>query len=586
MILQGALLVGEILLLPYQAYELWFDLFRSGMAKGRVSHLFVKLGALLTVLACWIAGRQKKPLEGIRQFLYLPLFFLFLLAPSFWTGLLFIAALLGSRYRRDNARSLALLLLFALPFGLTGIRAPAKGARFIDNSSDRFLIALTELWPSLPLLYDIPLYGESFAHSVETGGRPALTTRTIFTVEGTPGERLYLLTGTSPRRGGQGETLFLNGLPREEEAPEATGRSYGIRITADFINMIPYTGDTAYLEWEGDYYLLEGTGATLIPDPPLFMDDTYRLYTIPGKTGILPEEFDFTPYLAPVEEPSPELKTLAASLKGRDEETTANNIRAYLAENYTYTLETEEKRNYTEYFLFQSKEGYCLHFASAFVALARLNGIPCRFSEGYLAIFPVLEDYWEYYGYIPDRTVLPVTGFSSHLWPEVYRKGEGWVRYEATPPFYVPESRTGEDSLTRRQLSEMEGRGALPDGEEEGGRIPPVWSLLLPLPAVLYVMGRRLNELAHRFGRNTLFVIRRYVRLAFAAGIDRPRDTGWRKWGENVAGELPELKGSLEEIMPLILKARYSPEPLKGEEKILLHRKLAEFRKDSRRRRR
>jgi hypothetical protein len=46
MLILAVILVGEILFLPYQAYDLWFDLFRNGIERGRVSHLFVKFGFL------------------------------------------------------------------------------------------------------------------------------------------------------------------------------------------------------------------------------------------------------------------------------------------------------------------------------------------------------------------------------------------------------------------------------------------------------------------------------------------------------------------------------------------------------------
>lgn len=586
MILQGAFLVGEILLLPYQAYELWFDLFQSGMERGRVSHLFVKLGTLLTVIICWIFNRQEHPLIGLRQLLYLPLFFLFILKPAFGTGFLFLTALLGSRIRRDNYRNILLLMLFALSFGLTGIKSPAKGSRFIDNRSDRFITFLTEAWPSLPILYDIPLYGESFAHSLETGGRPTLTTHRILTVEGRPGERIYLRTETTLQRGETGDPLLLKDLPLSGETPPAGLSRYTVKIATDFINMVPFTQDTAFLEWGESLYEAGPPRQTLIPEPPLFQGDSYLLYTDSNRSDREGDEFDFSPYLEPDKKPSQRLINLAGSLRGNNPEDTAERIRSYLAENYTYTLDTTEQENYTEYFLFESGEGYCLHFATAFTALARLNSIPCRFVQGYLVTFPDSEDYWEHMGYVPERITVGVTGLSAHMWPEVYLENRGWVRYEATPPYYVPDSRTGEDRLTLRQLTEVE-RMIDPAGEEAGrDPLPPLAALLIPLPVVLILILRRLRDLLGRFGRNTLFVIRRYVRLAYAAGIDRPRETGWQEWGRNVRDEMPHTAPYLKEILPLILKARYSPVSMGKEEREKLREGAARFRRDSRNHRR
>jgi len=39
----------------------------------------------------------------------------------------------------------------------------------------------------------------------------------------------------------------------------------------------------------------------------------------------------------------------------------------------------------SDYFLFESKKGFCIHYASAMVILARACGLPARYSEGYVA---------------------------------------------------------------------------------------------------------------------------------------------------------------------------------------------------------
>ena len=40
-------------------------------------------------------------------------------------------------------------------------------------------------------------------------------------------------------------------------------------------------------------------------------------------------------------------------------------------------IDTPEK--YMDYFLLEKKEGYCVHFATAFVLLARSEGLPASF---------------------------------------------------------------------------------------------------------------------------------------------------------------------------------------------------------------
>lgn len=77
---------------------------------------------------------------------------------------------------------------------------------------------------------------------------------------------------------------------------------------------------------------------------------------------------------------------------------------------------------FLEYFLLEGKEGFCNHFATAFVLLARAQGIPARYVQGYLV--PVDKG---------GPTV--VTSGNAHAWPEVYVENVGWISFEPTPGY-------------------------------------------------------------------------------------------------------------------------------------------------------
>lgn len=103
-------------------------------------------------------------------------------------------------------------------------------------------------------------------------------------------------------------------------------------------------------------------------------------------------------------------------------------IEKYLNDNYRYTLEppdTPKNRDFVDYFLFDSKKGYCTYFASAMSILTRSLGIPARYVEGYM--MPSKKN--SQGNYI-------VTNEQAHAWVEVYFEGFGWVPFEATPAFY------------------------------------------------------------------------------------------------------------------------------------------------------
>jgi transglutaminase-like putative cysteine protease len=78
--------------------------------------------------------------------------------------------------------------------------------------------------------------------------------------------------------------------------------------------------------------------------------------------------------------------------------------------------------NPISYFLFQSRRGYCVHFASAMALLARAAGLPARVVGGYVSGTLVNGD-WQ------------VTGSDAHTWPEIFFAGTGWVPFEPTPGF-------------------------------------------------------------------------------------------------------------------------------------------------------
>ncbi len=72
-------------------------------------------------------------------------------------------------------------------------------------------------------------------------------------------------------------------------------------------------------------------------------------------------------------------------------------------------------------FLFETKRGYCEHYASSFTILMRIAGIPARIVTGYQGgeINP-LDNY------------MTVRQSDAHAWSEVYLEDRGWVRVDPT----------------------------------------------------------------------------------------------------------------------------------------------------------
>ncbi|MGH8183194.1 MAG: transglutaminase TgpA family protein [Rhodanobacteraceae bacterium] len=78
-------------------------------------------------------------------------------------------------------------------------------------------------------------------------------------------------------------------------------------------------------------------------------------------------------------------------------------------------------RNSIDDFLFDTKTGFCEHYASAFTFLMRAAGIPARVVVGYQG------GYWNDFAHY-----LLVRQSDAHAWSEVWLKGRGWVRVDPT----------------------------------------------------------------------------------------------------------------------------------------------------------
>jgi transglutaminase-like putative cysteine protease len=98
-----------------------------------------------------------------------------------------------------------------------------------------------------------------------------------------------------------------------------------------------------------------------------------------------------------------------------------------------------------ENFLRNTKEGYCVQFASSVALILRELGIPARYVEGYIGNEFTRADREDfiYGGYVRD--------YNAHAWVEVWFDGVGWITYETTPQYYAglygTDSSIGEDPV-------------------------------------------------------------------------------------------------------------------------------------------
>ena len=130
-------------------------------------------------------------------------------------------------------------------------------------------------------------------------------------------------------------------------------------------------------------------------------------------------------------------------------------IRKFLADHATYSTspgKTPGSRDFVNYFLLENHQGYCTHFATAGVLLARYAGIPARYCEGYVATPSDFEKAVKQ----KDGYEVKLTDARAHAWCEFYVTGYGWIPFEFTPGYYggeePPEPEVTATTATQTEL--------------------------------------------------------------------------------------------------------------------------------------
>lgn len=269
-------------------------------------------------------------------------------------------------------------------------------------------------------------------------------------------------------------------------------------------------------------------------------------------------------------------------------------IEEYLRENYRYSLDVPplpRGSDAVDYFLFDAKEGYCEHFASAYAVLCRLAGIPARVVTGYSTG-----------EYNPFTGLYEVRLGDAHAWVEIYLEGIGWITREPTQGFSMPRADQGSGSLwifgdflswAGRGLSALfppplrsAARGALRaffSGASSlasnflysAGEAPWMLSfLLLPLLAAscIILARRRRAAAGDVLGEDHLGAMREFLRSMEAIGVPRLPSQTAGEFAGTLRRLAPELDLSRE--LALFERARYGARPLSDEELELLRRGL------------
>ena len=191
-------------------------------------------------------------------------------------------------------------------------------------------------------------------------------------------------------------------------------------------------------------------------------------------------------------------------------------LRKFRNEEYHYTLDPPRlAENAVDEFLFDTRSGFCEHYAAAFTMVMRAAGVPARIVTGYQGgEFNPLGGY------------LLVRQSDAHAWSEIWVAGRGWLRVDPTAAVAPDRIERGIPASVCGCAGAGADLGGQPAGVAGAARLGLRQRLLerarrtvRRAPAVLAAAAarRRRTRLAHtgpRFDSGPRCVLHRFVGLA------------------------------------------------------------------------
>lgn len=249
-------------------------------------------------------------------------------------------------------------------------------------------------------------------------------------------------------------TVFEGRLSDEDFTPEYLPSPFGIITDDRPINAMKFlksNTDTSVLRNNLYYYLAP------LNDSFTFNEPSSRLYALADELNYSAEEY--IKYLDSFSENEHASRLKADYLRAREKYTDKTGISErladlsekivsscrndiqkaqalgrYFSENgFMYSLEYAPRDNSVDYFVFESKTGYCAGYATAMTLMARSVGLPARYVEGFAAFEKGADG----------RFVIR-DGYA-HAFVEIYIPAVGWLTFDPTVSEYknIPEQNGG-----------------------------------------------------------------------------------------------------------------------------------------------
>lgn len=261
----------------------------------------------------------------------------------------------------------------------------------------------------------------------------------------------------------------------------------------------------------------------------------------------------------------------------------AKAIESYL-NSFTYSTEPPAPaagQDEIQFFLSESKTGYCVHFSSAMALMLRSIGIPTRLATGF--INGELD---------PTTNSWIVRANAAHAWTQVYFPGYGWIDFEPTPgregiqrpadPSAVPPlpTPTPAPDVAAPQTTPPAQATAQPTptpaadanpvtaGQTAGQKTEFPWWILWILAAgaaiggLVYLRRWYIQQQLALPDPSPITVYQRMGRSARKAGLRGRTGMTAYEYATYLAKRVPEAQASIELMTEAYVRRRYGPEAL------------------------
>lgn len=228
-------------------------------------------------------------------------------------------------------------------------------------------------------------------------------------------------------------------------------------------------------------------------------------------------------------------------------------------------------------FLFETKSGFCEHYASAFTIMMRAAGLPARVVTGYQ-------------GGIKNEDYLLVKQSDAHAWSEVWIKNKGWLRVDPTAavsPERVEKgsqalmsqnARSWHDSSWSRKLGErydgmrhkwnrwVRDYNAVKQkalfevfgfDSQDGKSIAIVLGSIMistTLVVLLFLYLTRPKRKLSHYDK----IYKKYLTVFVKNGLDKPDEVGVTAFSEVASNQFSQAQESINEFTQLYLNLRFS----------------------------